>query len=313
MKIVLNENISEPLTVTIGSFDGIHCGHRQLIKRVISDAKKNNSKSALITFSPHPRVVIDPTYQIDLLNTDEEKKEILDHIGLDYLIIIEFSKILMNIKPEIFIQKLISKFDIKEFVMGYNHSFGKNRQGNNETICKILLPHKIKYSIIEEVKAELHKVSSTIIREYLQNNEFLKASKILGYFYFIKGKTIHGHKVGTKLGYPTINIQPPTKHKLTPSDGVYITSAIINKARYYGATSIGNRPTFDGRERVIETFLFDFDQKVYGEEIKIFFLEKIRDGIKFDKIGDLQTKITEDVSYAKKYLTEHTFENSYFI
>lgn len=313
MKIIYNEDIKDKLTVTIGSFDGIHLGHQKLLQRLLSDAKKNKSKSALITFSPHPRQVVNPEYHIELLNTDCEKKEILEHFGIDYLIIIEFSKSLRSLKPEEFIQRLIDHYNIAEFVIGYNHGFGKDRKGNSETICSILAPHNIKYTVINEVKSYKHKISSTIIRQYLDSYEYHKAAELLGYYFFITGKTVHGHKVGSKLGYPTININPPAGDKLTPCDGVYLVRIKIDKELFYGLTSIGSRPTFNDTVRVIETFVLNFSKKIYGKEVKIFFLKKIRNEVKFSTADKLSEQIAKDVQVANNILKEQSFEDSYFI
>ncbi len=301
---IQNLNGIKNAVVTIGTFDGVHLGHQEILSRIIELAKKNNGETALVTFWPHPRFVINPEDDsLKLLSTFEEKAGILASLGIDHLIKIKFTREFSQWSSEKFIQEVImSALHTKKLVIGYDHHFGKDREGSFDHLKE----HSARYGFsVEEIsRQDIDDVgiSSTKIRTALAEGAVEKASEFLGRPYEIMGSVIQGDKIGRTLGFPTANILVEAPYKLIPEDGTYAVKVIIAGNTYNAMLNIGVRPTVNGKERRMEAHLFDFDQKIYDEKITVLFIKRLRDEHKFDSKEALIQQLTKDKEAAIKIL-----------
>jgi len=289
--------------VTLGTFDGVHIGHQKIIEQLNKD--KKDAKSVLLTFFPHPRMVLQDASDLKLLNTIEEKKQLLAKFGLDTLIVEPFTKEFSRLTALNFVRDiLINKLHIKKLVIGYDHRFGKNREGSFENLQELSELYNFD---LEQIKAQDIKevaVSSTKIRKALEEGDIEKANNYLGYEYLLTGNVVHGRGLGKKWHYPTINLDIPESYKLIPKTGVYIVKTTIDDTVYFGMMNIGNRPTVNGKHQTIEVHLFDFNQDVYGEKIQVNVMKRLRDEKKFNSVNELIQQIKEDESVTKKILSQ---------
>jgi riboflavin kinase / FMN adenylyltransferase len=282
--------------VTSGTFDGVHLGHQKILNRLNEVAKINTGQSVVITFYPHPRSVISPDNQIvKLLSTLEEKIGLLEKSGVNHLLIIPFTREFSELSSEEFIQKiLIETIGTKTLVIGYDHRFGKNREGGFD----YLKLNKEKYGFeIEEISRqdiENVVVSSSKIRKALQEGDVPSADHFLGRNYALSGVVVKGKQLGRTIGFPTANIQVREIAKLIPSDGVYAVKVYYKDEAFGGMLNIGNRPTVDGTYQTVEVNIFDFDQEIYGENLTVEFLQKIRNEQKFNGLDELKAQISKD-------------------
>ena len=297
---VLNNNISfnknEYIVATIGYFDGIHFGHKKILTSIVKNAKSNKGLSMVITFWPHPRIVLGKNKKIELLSTMKEKENILKSIGIDLLYVIKFTKEFAKITAKDFtINFLSKKLKIDKLVIGYNHNFGNNREGNYNYLKnnKNLYQFKIQEISKQQINKEIE-ISSSLIRENLIEGNIKKASKMLGYNYFLKGKVIKGDGIGSKINYPTANINIENSKKLIPGDGVYAIIIEIKKIKYLGMLNVGYRPTENGKDKRFEVHIFDFNSNIYNKKIKIEFIEKIRNEKKFKNLAELKNQLKKD-------------------
>lgn len=294
----------ENAVVTSGTFDGVHLGHQKILKRLNEVAELTNGESVVITFYPHPRSVISPDNQIvKLLSTLEEKIELLEKSGVNNLLIVPFTREFSELSSEEFIQKiLIETIGTKTLVIGYDHRFGKNREGGFD----YLKLNKEKYGFgIEEISRqdiENVGVSSSKIRKALQEGDVPSADHFLGRNYSLSGVIVKGRQLGRTIGFPTANIQVREIAKLIPSDGVYAVKVYYNDEAFGGMLNIGNRPTVDGTFQTVEVNIFEFDQEIYGEKLTIEFLQKIRNEQKFNGLDELKTQIAKDKITCKEIL-----------
>jgi riboflavin kinase / FMN adenylyltransferase len=291
--------------ITIGTFDGVHLGHRKIIEQLIKEAKSIQGESVLITFEPHPRMVIQPQEKtIQLLTTLQEKIEVLSHLGIDHLVIVPFTTEFQNQPAEEYIELfLIKYFQPHTIIIGYDHQFGKDRSGNYQLFEA--LQSKFNYRLLEIDKQLLHEitVSSTEIRKSLQIGNLAIANQLLLRPYAITGTVIHGDKRGRTIGYPTANIAIHNSYKLIPNNGVYAIKAIFQGQEFGGMLNIGNRPTVKNDAPVsIEAHLFEFNRSIYDEVITLRLLASLRQEIKFDGIESLIKAIQQDEKDAKKIL-----------
>ena len=294
----------ENAVVTSGTFDGVHLGHQKILKRLNEVAELTNGESVVITFYPHPRSVISPDNQIvKLLSTLEEKIELLEKSGVNNLLIVPFTREFSELSSEEFIQKiLIETIGTKTLVIGYDHRFGKNREGGFD----YLKLNKEKYGFgIEEISRqdiENVGVSSSKIRKALQEGDVPSADHFLGRNYSLSGVIVKGKQLGRTIGFPTANIQVREIAKLIPLDGVYAVKVYYKDEAFGGMLNIGNRPTVDGTFQTVEVNIFEFDQEIYGEKLTIEFLQKIRNEQKFNGLDELKTQIAKDKITCKKIL-----------
>ena len=298
--------------ITIGTFDGVHMGHRQIIEKLKEEAKAINGETVIITFHPHPRKVISSTILgIRLINTLEEKIELLEQLGIHHLAVVPFTDAFANQQAEDYVQHfLVDKFHPHTIIIGYDHRFGKERKGDYLLLEK--LAPVFNYQLKEIPKHVLNEVSisSTRIREALLNGKIEIADKLLGYEFFFSGTVIHGDKLGRKLGYPTANLKVMDEEKIFPGNGIYAVyaelgenrhwaidnrhSAIDNWQRIKGMMSIGFRPTVDGKKRVIEVNLFEFNQEIYGQTLRVYVKKYLREEVKYNSLDDLVKQIDQD-------------------
>ncbi|MDR6239851.1 bifunctional riboflavin kinase/FAD synthetase [Aureibacter tunicatorum] len=282
--------------VTSGSFDGVHEGHKKIISRLKDIAKDNHGETVLITFWPHPRLVLEHDHKLKLLSTFDEKLKLLEASGIDHLIKVPFTKEFASLSSAEFIQKiLIDKIGTQKLVIGYDHRFGKNREGSFEFLKQHA--HLYPFDIEEISRHDIDDVglSSSKIRRLLDSGNVNKAKKYLGRPYEINGTVIHGNKIGRSIGFPTANINIAEDYKLVPLNGVYSVEIIINRDDkvYKGMMNIGNRPTIDNHPS-IEVNIFDFEQNIYNKHIQINFIDRIRDEIKFNNIDELKNQLAKD-------------------
>ena len=304
----IHENFSDfqnipHAVVTIGTFDGVHLGHRKILHRLRFLADQSGGETVLITFWPHPRMVLRPeTHNIRLLSTYDEKNRLLEAYGIDHLVSIPFTKAFSETTSEEFIHHiLIEKIQTKILVIGYDHKFGKGREGGFDH----LRANQEKYGFaLEEIPREdidSIGISSTKIRQALEEGDILSANSFLGGPYDISGTVVQGKQIGRAIGFPTANIAIRDPNKLIPKDGAYIVSALVEGKVLKGMLNIGQRPTLDGLNKTIEVHLFDFDSTIYGLDIRISFLDFLRPEKKFPGLAELKEQLNSDKETAKRF------------
>ena len=299
-------NSSEKTIVTIGTFDGIHIGHQKILKDLIKTAKKEGKKSVLLTFFPHPRMVLQKDNKILLLNTIEEKSGLLEKMGLDYLIIHPFSREFSRLTALDFVRDvLVNKLNTSRLIIGYDHHFGKNREGNIHQLKEYSLLYDFKVEEIPAQDIDDVSVSSTKIRIALKEGNLKTANKYLGYHYMLNGTVVSGKKLGGTIGFPTANLEIKEPYKLIPKTGVYIIKTHINTVLYTGIMNIGFNPTVLGKHQTIEAHLFDFNEDLYGKEIMIEFIYFLREEHKFKSIEELVVQLNIDKENAISYLSNN--------
>ncbi len=286
--------------VTIGTFDGVHFGHQKIIKRLCELAKSSGGETVLLTFFPHPRMIIDPENQdLKMINTVDEKAQILASLGVDHLIISPFTRDFSNLSAEEYIQKiLVDAIGTKKIIIGYDHRFGKDRLGNIQTLAENATIHGYEVEEIPEQDINDVAVSSTKIRKALLDGDVALANEYLGYAFSIYGPVIKGDKIGRTIGFPTANIFVSETYKLIPSDGIYAVTVEMGEEKkpeiYRGMAYIGQRPTINGMTRNIEVNIFDFDREIYGQNIKMNFLAFLRHDVKFTGLDALKIQLQQD-------------------
>ncbi len=293
--------------VTSGTFDGVHLGHRQILQRLNQIARQSDGESVVITFWPHPRLVLYPDHgdHLQLLNTFEEKADLLAKSGIDHLICITFTKEFSQLSSQEFIQQiLIDKINTKKLVIGYDHKFGRNREGSFQHLKENA--HKYGFEVEEIPRQDIDHVgiSSTLIRKTLLEGNVQVSNQYLTHPYTLSGEVVAGDKLGRAIGFPTANLAIANPHKLIPANGVYAIEATISEISYQGMLNIGYRPTVGGSKRTIEAHLFDFDQDIYGEKVTITFVKKIRDEAKFTNMEALKAQLIKDKALTKDILNE---------
>ena len=291
--------------VALGSFDGLHSGHLSLVNKIIELANENKGKSIVYTFKNHPRTLIKGATPPKLLMDNESKEEILEALGVDLIYFEEFNEEYMKLTPEVFIKYLCEKFKVKGIVVGFNYRFGYKNVGNIEMLKELSTKYGYELYVMEPCNYEDEVISSTRIRNELLSGNVDKAMKMLNRPYCIKGKVVHGKKLGRAIGFPTANLDY-SKEALIPKKGVYYTNVQWQGKIYKGITSVGNNPTVNGDKLTIETYILDFNNDLYGHNIKVYFIKKIRDEKKFNSIDDLVIQLKKDKYYA---LEEKFFVN----
>lgn len=294
---------SKKTVVTIGTFDGVHMGHRKILDKVITEADLRNEESVVLTFYPHPRFILNENSDLKLLNTIEEKTELLSKTGLDALIIHPFSKEFANLSAEEFVKNiLVDQLHISKIIIGYDHKFGKNRTADIHDLIQFGAKYNFEVEQITAQELDEIAVSSTKIRIALGEGNITLANNYLGYPYSLSGKVIHGNQIGRTIGFPTANIQMADTFKLIPKKGVYVVRCLIKDQLVKGVMNIGNRPTVDGTSLSIEVHLLDFDATLYGFEISVYLLDFIRKEQKFENLEALTSQIEDDKKKAIQFL-----------
>jgi riboflavin kinase / FMN adenylyltransferase len=292
--------------VSQGTFDGVHLAHKKIIERLKQIASIKNGETVIITFEPHPRIVLLPNdHGLQLLSTLNEKINLLEKAGVDHLIILPFTKDFSRLSSEQFIRNiLVNKIKTNTLVIGYDHRFGKNREGSFEHLKTSASLYGFEVEEIPEQDIDDVAVSSTKIRQALLNNDIQTAQKYLGNSYSLEGKVIKGKQLGRTIGYPTANIEIENAYKLIPQDGVYAVWVWYNKARFGGMLNIGNNPTIKDKGRSIEVNIFNFEKEIYTESLKIEFVSKLRNEEKFDGLDALKNQLFLDKQNALALLNK---------
>ena len=311
--LVTLHNISEfqkgeKTFVTIGTFDGVHFGHQRILEKLVSDAKRAGKKSILLTFFPHPRMVLQKDSSLELINTIEERKNLLAKTGLDYLIIHPFSKEFSRLTALAFVRDiLVNQFNVSKLCIGYDHHFGKNREGN---ITQLQEYSKLYDFDIEEIPAQDIddvSVSSTKIRKALAEGNVKTANTYLGYSFMLNGNVVNGKQLGGKIGFPTANIDVEEAYKVIPKTGVYVVRSTIKDEIIYGMMNIGKRPTVDGKHQTIEVHFFDFNQDLYEQSLTVELLYFLRDEHKFDSVEHLISQLQKDEIQARDFIANSLY------
>jgi riboflavin kinase/FMN adenylyltransferase len=298
------ENISEqkPSVITMGTFDGLHNGHTKIIEQVVQIAEKDNLKSILLTFEPHPQLVLkNKIPDVQLLSTIEEKLELLKKFQLDLVIVIEFNREFSQYPYQDFVKEiLISKLKMNHLVIGYDHHFGKNREGNIESVQNLSQNLGFKVSKVEPLYNGDQLISSSLIRQLIARGEMDDAARYLGRLYPIKGTVIRGDGRGKKMSFPTANMAVENKHKIVPGDGVYAVDVEVLNKPFKGMMNIGERPTFS-TYKALEVNIFGLDNDIYEEKITVKFKKRLRDEIKFSSVDELVNQLKSDKEQSLKY------------
>jgi riboflavin kinase/FMN adenylyltransferase len=296
----------ENTVVTLGTFDGLHLGHHRIVESVIQKAEQIGARNFLITFDPHPRKVIPGRDDVKLLSTLEEKIKILEELGLENLFIIKFTTEFSKQTPEQFVEKyLVNGIGLKEIVVGYDHHFGKGRDGDFELLKKLGQRFGFAVTLIPEYSIGGENVSSTKIRNALLTGDILTANRLLGRFYSFKGRVVKGDGRGKDLGFPTANLSVEDNDKLIPAKGIYASECFIEGDKYYGLLSLGSRPTFYNDGLIIpEFYIFDFNKSIYDKILEVNLVERIRDEEKFNSVEELIAQMKKDEEAGKEILSK---------
>jgi riboflavin kinase / FMN adenylyltransferase len=290
--------------VTTGTFDGVHLGHQKIISRLREAAKEENGETVLLTFYPHPRMVLFPEdNELKILSTQSEKIALLEKYGVDHLIIYPFTKEFSRLTSVEFVRDLlVNRIGTKRLVIGYNHHFGRNREGSFEHLKEYGPLYGFEVEEIPAKDVDHIEVSSTKIRKALQEGDVTTANTYLGHEYSLSGKVVDGKKLGRTIGYPTANIVVDDRYKLIPADGIYAVKVLQGDKMYGGMLSIGDNPTVPGKGRSIEVNIFDFDKEIYGEDATIFFIKRLRDEMKFRDLDELKVQLAKDKTETLKVI-----------
>lgn len=291
---------------TIGTFDGVHYGHQKIIKRLCELAQTTGGESVILTFFPHPRMIIDPENQdLKMINTISEKAKILEKLGVDHLIITPFTRDFSNLSPEEYIKNiLVDTIGIKHLIIGYDHRFGKDRKGGLKELEDLSGDYVYKIEEIPEQDIDDVAVSSTKIRNALLHGEVALAATYLGYHFSLSGRVIKGDKIGRTIGFPTANLFVEETYKLIPSDGIYAVTIDMEEGSFKGMAYIGQRPTINGMTRNIEVNIFDFSKEIYGQDITMTFLEFLRHDVKFTGLEALKEQLQKDKENTLNYFNK---------
>jgi riboflavin kinase/FMN adenylyltransferase len=291
--------------ISIGTFDGVHGAHRQILNKVLELSRANNARSFIVTFDPHPQEVLkNKAPDIKLLTTTDEKISLFEKIGIENVLIIKFTEEFSKTNARDFYKDIIySKAGISHLVVGFDHVFGRNREGDFGTLQELGKEFGFEVHRVDEIDIEGIKVSSTKIRHFLAEGNVDMANKLLGHEYGFEGLVIEGDKSGRILGYPTANVEPTAASKLIPADGVYCVKVSLGTEEFYGMMNIGFRPTLtDGIKKVMEVHIFDFNRDIYGEKIYIYFLTRLRTEIKFNSKEELVNQLHKDKEQSLNFL-----------
>jgi riboflavin kinase/FMN adenylyltransferase len=300
-----NLSLKNPV-VTMGIFDGVHRGHRFLLDSLVSRARETGGESVVVTFDPHPRLVLNRALKdISFLSSMEEKKILLGESGVDHLVIVEFTRDFSRIKACDFVERiLVSEIGTRYIVIGHDHHFGHQAEGNYNTIENCAVSAGFMVEQVEGFRTTEGTLSSSMIREALLKGMIDDANRWLGYNYSIRGSVVEGRKIGRRIGYPTANIDLSDKYKLIPCDGVYAVEALIDGNLFKGMLSIGKNPTVNRKavKRSVEVNIFNFTKDIYGKEIEVIFRYRLRDEQKFNSIDELAEQMEKDKARALKML-----------
>ena len=297
----------EASIVTIGTFDGVHLGHQQILKQLIDTSRKSKLKSVLLTFFPHPRMVLQPDISMRLIQTIQEREKALQKTGLDYLVIHPFSTEFSRLSADDYVKQiLVEQLNVRKVVVGYDHRFGRNRTASLEDMYHYADIHEFEVIEINAEKIESTAVSSTKIRKAIDEGNIELANTYLGHSFTIEGMVINGDKRGRELSYPTANIDLQNPHKIVPKQGVYLVKSNLEDRIIYGMMNIGTKPTFNAAMPSIEVHFLDWNGNLYGQAVQVELLKWVREERKFNTVEELQTQIQADEQYCRSSIpTSH--------
>lgn len=289
--------------VTVGTFDGVHRGHWEVLQEIRRRAEATGRRSVLVTFDPHPLRIVRPEHAPPLLTTPVEKKEILAESGLDYAVFLTFTETLSRYEPRRFVEEiLVGRLRVEELVIGYDHGFGRDRSGDAETLKAIGAELGFDVDVVPPVVTDGEPVSSSRIRKAVAEGRMPEARACLGRPYSVRGVVVKGEGRGRQLGFPTANLKVGNAEKLMPPSGIYAVRGVLRSGTLPGALHLGPRPTFQGSPPTVELHLMDFDADLYGEEVRVDFVERLRDVRPFDNVAALVDQMREDVEEARRVL-----------
>ena len=281
--------------ITTGTFDGVHLGHKKILNKLISLGKKNQTETVLLTFSPHPRIFLFPDNELKLINTAEENIKLFEFYGIDHVIFQNFNKSFSRISSLEYIRDvLLKKIGLKDMVIGYNHHFGRNREGSVDNLQELAELYSFNIHSVEPCLLNDHSISSTKIRDSISKGNMVLANSYLGYNFTLTGIVVKGKGRGRGIGFPTANISVQNKNKIIPCNGVYAVNIIHDKTKIKGMLNIGKNPTFSNTTLSIEVHLFDFNQDIYDQSISLEIVKRIRNEIKFSSVDDLKKQLQID-------------------
>ena len=303
---IKNYRPKKPAILTIGTFDGVHIGHKKIIHNLVSKAKKEDLCALVLTFFPHPRMVLQKDTQLKMIDTLEEKRKLLETLGVEFLIVqpftLEFSRLTaIEYTRDI----LVNGLGISKLIIGYDHRFGRNREATVKDLIQFGLDYNFTVEEIPVQDIESIAVSSTKIRNAIISGDIKKANRYLGRPFLLSGTVVKGDKIGRKMGYPTANIHIKEEYKLKPQNGVYLVQCHWDNQKYFGMMNVGKRPTVSGKETQIETYFFDFDGDLYGKKLNINLLEKIRDEQKYDSLESLGNQLSIDQKSCQELIPKY--------
>lgn len=302
-----NSFVSERQTVvTIGTFDGVHAGHRSIINRLVNSAIANNLDSVVLTFFPHPRMVLQKESGLQLINTIEERKSLLEQTGIDHLVVHPFTHQFSRLTAIEFVRDiLVNKLKAKKIIIGYDHRFGRNRTADINDLKQFGKDFDFEVEEISQQDVEQVAVSSTKIRNALLEGRVERANMYLQHPFTLKGTIVRGRGIGKELGFPTANLEIIEDYKLIPKNGVYVVRTKIDGENVTGMMNIGTNPTVEGKEKTIESYFFELDKDLYGKKLEIELLVRIRDEKKFASVDDLKIAMKQDQAFSKQYLKDN--------
>ncbi len=300
----INEFHSDKKTIlTLGTFDGVHIGHAAILKKLTQNTLNGEFESTVLTFFPHPRMVLQGKSDLKLLNTINEKIELLEKIGIENLIIHPFDESFAQLSAEEFVKSvLVNQLHIQKIIIGYDHRFGKNRTANIDDLMVFGKQYDFEVEQLSAQEIDAISISSTKIRTALEEGNIHLANEYLGYAYFLSGTVVKGRQLGRTIGFPTANIKLEEEYKLVPKNGVYVVRAEIESKLIFGMMNIGFNPTVEGKTKTIEVHFFDFNADIYDSRIKIAILQRIRSEKKFESVELLINQLKEDQIFSKQYL-----------
>ena len=291
--------------LTIGTFDGIHIGHNEILKKLIEESEKNNLPSLIVTFFPHPRMILQKSNEIKMIDTMDEKIDLLEKAGIDNLIIHPFDDNFSKIRGKEFVEDiLVKKLKIKQIIVGYDHRFGKDREASVEDLKKFGLDYMFHVNEIPAQEIDSIAISSTKIREAILTGEIQKCNEFLGRNFMLTGKVVYGEGLGKKMNFPTANIEIEENYKIIPKNGVYLIKTFMNSNIYFGMMNIGVRPTIGGKNKSLEIHFFNFKDDIYNKTISIEIMSKIRDEEKFSSIDKLKIQLKKDEEFCLKIINK---------
>ncbi|MBL6649910.1 MAG: bifunctional riboflavin kinase/FAD synthetase [Flavobacteriaceae bacterium] len=300
-----NFSSNKQTILTIGTFDGVHLGHQRILKKLLKESFNNDLQSTVLTFFPHPRTILNPSEPLKLINSIDERIELFKRSRVENLIIHSFDKKFSEYDPEKYVSEiLVQKLNAKIILIGHDHKFGRNRSADINDLIEF--GKKYDFNVLEIKAEELNDIaiSSTIIRNSLNNGKINNANTYLGYDFSISGIVIKGNKIGKTIGFPTANIEVDFEDKLIPKNGVYLVYSYINNKKFFGMMNIGIKPTINENKKSIEVNLFDFNENLYGKPIRVHLTEFLRDEVKFDSLEQLKGQLEKDQLMCN-YLINH--------